>query len=553
VPGLAEAFDRIGLTLEHHLPVSHAAGAAIAVTDRDETLGVVVRGFADVASGTPVRPETRFMIGSISKSFAAIVVLQEVEAGRLDLHVSVNELLPWLELPEPFGPITLHHLLTHTSGLAAGTEDAPTGLGAASRMRELPPTFPPGERFWYSNDAYKLVGLVLERVTGRQVPELLRERIFDPLGMGATVGAITDDVRTDLATGYEPMFTDRPPQLRHPLMPATFTVSNTADGSIVSNVIDMAAYARLLLNRGNAPDGRVLSEPMFERLTEKVAEQPDDPGVFYGYGLKNGEDWRGPWIGHGGGMVGYTAALVVEPDSGLGIVVLQNGQGAKEGVVDFTLDCVRACIRDQPAPASWEPLAPTAVADAKAFAGRYRAEDGSDLRVDIDGDGLRITVGDAEARLERDPLSAPTDLFAVVHPELERFHLRFARDGDGRVVEVFHGNSWYRGERYAGPEPVPAPEAWLACPGLYRNDDPWLPALQVTLRKGRLAMSFPVELSDGAEEGELEPLDGGWFAAGETWEPRRIRFDRLVDGKAVVAEFNGGRWYRSFEDESRAD
>ena len=82
--GLAEAFERIGSALEHHLPVSHAAGAAIAVTDRHETLGVVVRGFADVASGAPVRPETRFMIGSISKSFAAIVVLQEVEAGHLD-------------------------------------------------------------------------------------------------------------------------------------------------------------------------------------------------------------------------------------------------------------------------------------------------------------------------------------------------------------------------------------------------------------------------------------------------------------------------------------
>ena len=71
-------------------------------------------------------------------------MLQEVEAGRLDLHVSINELLPWLELPEPFGPITLHHLLTHTSGLAAGTEDAPTGLGVATLLRGVPPTFPPG-------------------------------------------------------------------------------------------------------------------------------------------------------------------------------------------------------------------------------------------------------------------------------------------------------------------------------------------------------------------------------------------------------------------------
>ncbi|HEX6131881.1 MAG TPA: serine hydrolase domain-containing protein, partial [Actinomycetota bacterium] len=117
MPGLVDAFELIGDAVEHHLPQTHAAGLALAVTDPEETLGVVVRGFADVAARAPVRPETRFEIGSISKQLAAIVALQEVEAGRLDLHVSVNELLPWLELPEPFGPITLHHLLTHTSGL----------------------------------------------------------------------------------------------------------------------------------------------------------------------------------------------------------------------------------------------------------------------------------------------------------------------------------------------------------------------------------------------------------------------------------------------------
>src|SRR5688572_3850701 len=101
--GLQEAFERAGTGLEHHLTASHAAGAALAVTDREEILGVVVRGMADVASAAPVRPETRFQIGSISKSFSAIVAMQEVDAERLDLHVSVNEILPWLELPEPFG------------------------------------------------------------------------------------------------------------------------------------------------------------------------------------------------------------------------------------------------------------------------------------------------------------------------------------------------------------------------------------------------------------------------------------------------------------------
>ena len=95
--GLQQAFDRIGASLEHHLESSHAAGAALAVTDREDILGVAVRGLADVAAGTPVRPETRFQIGSISKSFAGIVAVQEADAGRLDLHVSVNEILPKLD------------------------------------------------------------------------------------------------------------------------------------------------------------------------------------------------------------------------------------------------------------------------------------------------------------------------------------------------------------------------------------------------------------------------------------------------------------------------
>jgi CubicO group peptidase (beta-lactamase class C family) len=550
VAGLAEAFERIGLALEHHLPVSHAAGAAIAVTDRHETLGVVVRGFADVASGTPVRPETRFMIGSISKSFAAMVVLQEVDAGRLDLHVSVNELLPWLELPEPFGPITMHHLLTHTSGLAAGTEDAPTALGAASRLRDIPPTFPPGEHFWYSNDGYKIVGLVLESVTGSSIHTLLRERILDPIEMKGSVAAIDDAVRTDLATGYEPMFTDRPAQLRHPLMPATFTISNSADGSIVSNVIDMAAHARLLLNRGDGPRGPILSGSMFDILATPFIERPEYPRTFYGYGLIIGGDEHGPWLAHGGGMVGYTALTAVEPESGLGVVMLQNGSGAKDDVHQYAFDAVRACLADEPLPDVWSPPEPTSIPGAASFVGEFRdLEGGEPLLVLPDADGLRVTLGEASGRLERDPLNADvSDQFLVVHPELERFPMRFGRDDDGRAIEVFYGNRWFASGPYGGPAPEPVPEAWLAYPGLYRNDDPWMPTLRVVLRKGRLALQFPVELGDEGGDAELQPLDDGWFAAGESWEPRRIRFDRLVDGEAIVAEFNGGHWFRSFED-----
>jgi len=545
--GLQEAFERAGASLEHHLMASHAAGAALAITDREEILGVAVRGMADVASAAPVRPETRFQIGSISKSFAAIVAMQEVDAGRLDLHVSVNELTPWLGLPEPFAPITMHHLLTHTAGLHTGTEDAPGFAGALHLLRSYPATSAPGERFHYSNDGYKVAGAVLEAVTGRPIHELLRDRLLGPLGMTASVAAITDDVWTDHATGYEPMLTDRPAQLRHPLATAPRIVSNTADGSIVSTVVDMCAYARLLLARGDRPDGRggrILSEEAFVRLMSAAVDDGDHGR--YGYGLWEEEVDGRTWFGHSGGMVGYTALLVTVPAEGLAAVMLQNGEGNRRGVVAAAFAAVRAGLAGDPLPEPWVPPAPTQIPGASRFTGTYVGDDGRTLVVEAEDDGLSVSFGPVSARLERDPLSEPGGSFLVAHPALERFPLEFRSDDSGRVVEAFHGGTWFREERSVEPEPEDPPEAWRRHPGLYRNDDPWSPVLRIVLRRGRLAIMWPTV---GGEEdnGELVPLDGGAFAVGDPVAPLRVRFEGEMNGMSAVTVFNGGRWYRSFE------
>ena len=549
MPGLQEAFDRIGEALEHHVANSHAAGAALAVTDGEEVLGVAVRGMADVAAGTPVRPDTRFQIGSISKSFAGIIAVQEADAGRLDLHASVNEILSWLELPEPFGPITMHHLMQHTSGLAIGTEDAPTLAGTLWTMRDVPPTTAPGERFWYSNDGWKIVGACLERVTGSPTHELLAERILGPLGMTASVAAITDEERKDLAVGYEPMLSDRPAQLRHPLAPANWIVSNTADGSIISTAIDMSAYARLLLARGDATDGRggrILSEEMFGQLVEDGVD--DGEGGRYAYGLWQEQIDGHPIVMHSGGMVGYTALLMVSPQDGFGAVILQNGGGDKLGVLRHALQVVRASIAGEQLPDVWAPPAPTSIPKAADYVGTFAGDDGRAIEIETDEDGLRLTVGPLSVRLERDPLTAePGDAFLVPHPALDRFMLSFGRDDEGRVAEAFHGPTWFRSSSYGGPDPVPLPPPWAAHPGLYRNDDPWSPVLRIVAQKGRLVLLWPSDTDDEDGESGLIPLDDGWFAVGQERDPRRIRFLGEADGRSIVAEFNGGRWYRSFE------
>ena len=546
--GLQEAFDTIGTSLERHLEASHAAGAALAITDREEILGVAVRGMADVASRTPVRPETRFQIGSISKSFAAIVAMQEVDAGRLDLRVSVNELLPWLGLPEPFGPITMHHLLTHTAGLHIGTEDALGFPGALQLMRANPATRPPGERFHYSNDGYKIVGAVLESITGLPIHELLTERLLGPLGMTASVAAITDEVFTDHATGYEPMLTDRPAQLRHPLAPATRTVSNTADGSIVSTVVDMCAYARLLLAEGDRPDGRggrILSEAGFDRIMADAVDDTDHGR--YGYGLWTELVDGATWLGHSGGMVGFTARLVAIPHEGLACVLLQNGGGDKRGVLRSSFATLRAGLDGSPLPGPWSPPAATDIPDGERYAGTYAGDDGRTLVVTPEDDGLSISIGSVTARLERDPLADEVEpAFLVAHPALERHTLEFRSNGAGNVVEAFHGATWFRGERYDGPEPDEPPDEWRGHPGLYRNDDPWGPVIRIVVRKGRLAILWPTDVS-GEDDGELIPLEDGSFGVGDPAVPHRVRFEGDANGQTAVTIVDGGRWFRSFE------
>jgi CubicO group peptidase (beta-lactamase class C family) len=544
--GLREALDRIGAFLELRLPLMHAHGAALAVTDRSETLGVVVRGLADVGSGEPVRPQTRFEIGSISKSFAAIVALQEAEAGRLDLHAPVTAYVPWLELREPFGPISMHHLLTHSSGLPIGTDDSGDEIFTVWNLRTIAPGFAPGERMHYSNDGYTLVGIVLEHVTGLPMPELLRRRIFGPLGMTSAVGEITGEERARVASGYEALYDDRPAQRAHPTVPAPWTISRSAAGSIVSNAPDMCAYARMLLARGEGPGGRLLSEASFALLTAPHVADPDEPGWTYGYGLWTAREKDGrTYLRHSGGMIGYTALLEVDPESGLAAVMLVNGTGERTSTVLYAMSAVRAAIAGEPLPEVGEPPDPTLVPDPDAYAGRYV---GSDRAVEIVADRGRLLFHDGDIRvtLELDPFEKPKDGFLVPHPDRDRHYLRFARDEAGSIVEALHGpDRFVREGSGLSPQAAPLPPEWEPFPGLYRSHNPWGKGLRVVARNGVLVFSQPWE----AKELELVPLADGSFRVGaEPWRPGRIRFDVVVDGRARRALLDGAALYRSFED-----
>ena len=125
---LERAFEEIDRFVENRITEVNMPGLVLAVTDREKSLRVVPFGYADLSSGRPMQPSSMFEIGSIGKSFTNVALMQLRDEGRLHLHEPVSRYLPWFEVQSDFGPITPHHLMTHTSGLVTGTDIAPHGL-----------------------------------------------------------------------------------------------------------------------------------------------------------------------------------------------------------------------------------------------------------------------------------------------------------------------------------------------------------------------------------------------------------------------------------------
>jgi CubicO group peptidase (beta-lactamase class C family) len=508
-------------------------GISVALIDQHGRLRTSQHGWADLAAGRPVREDTTFEIGSISKSFTAIVALQLHERGKLDLAAPVSRYIPWLRIGRGDAPITIHELLSHTSGIIRGADTTPGSWWEAWRLRDTEYPLAAKGRFWYSNLGYQILGYVLEAVLDRPYHEIIQTHILDPLGMIHTRAAITHDARPRLATGYQYLYDDRPPRQTDPLLPATWLETAGGDGGIVSTAADLAAYVHMLLNAGCGPGGPLLSRTAFDLLTRPVVEAR---GGYYGYGMELRDLPHGRRIGHNGGMVGFRSCLRADLGAGFGVAILMNGPISTDAWAWFALDLLAAAARDEatrpPPPAS----APLRLANAGEYAGRYRSGE-RELCVRSRRGSLVLDHDDGPIVLE--PHSA--DAFFVPHASFDRFLLRFGRVR-GLVVEAFHGGDWYTSERFKGPSQFRVPRKWLSCVGHYRSHNPWVSNFRVVLRKGQLILVMP----QGDEE-LLAPLDPHTFRVGAAeYSPERLSFDTWLDGSAQRATLSGCSYYRFF-------
>jgi CubicO group peptidase (beta-lactamase class C family) len=514
-----------------YLQAMNAPGLTLALANKNGPVRTAGFGYSDVELKTPVTPELLFEIGSITKSFVALTLLQLREEGKLDLQKPILDYLPWLPIETNYGAITVHHLLTHSSGLP----DALSLFLSDPKARHLQ-GFKPGEHFHYCNLGFSALGYLIQKLDGRTWPEAVRARIFLPLGMTMTRAIINDRTKAGRARSYVPFYADTTYPRSGRLTRAPELVFDDAAGSITSTPGDMAFYLQMLLNRGQHAHGRIVSEESFAAFSKPYIEAPEfSPTAFYGYGIGVDKLDGHTILRHTGGMVSFASSIHVDLDGGVAAFASINAmQGYRPTpVTQFAVQLMNGTNPIAPA------LPSAVVADAGDYAGVYSTGSGKQLEVIAEAGRLTIHAAGAAIALEQ----SGGDAFVATAAGWESFPLLFGRTdvppgshGKGQVVELAYGSDWYTNTRYQGSRTYPEPAELQAFTGFYQSESAWSGSVRIVLRKGTL-------WADGAIP--LQPIGNGLFRMGdESYVPDTAEFHHMAEGKAQLLKSNGADYWR---------
>lgn len=270
-------------------------------------------GMANAEQNLVNSPRTRFRLGSITKQFTAAAIMMLQQEGKL--HIGDPICNYFANCPAAWQPITIHHLLTHTSGLPnytdfadfEETEPTPTTPDELiSRFRDLPLNFAPGTVYSYCNSNYVVLGAIIEQISGESYEQFLHERIFTPLGMQASGYDHPDEPREERAVGYL-----QPGEL------ASYHDMSTlfAAGALYSTVGDLLAWDQALYSEELLPQSAI--QEMFTPYMNQ-----------YGYGWKIGSQYDRRVVSHPGLVTGFSTYIARYIDDRVTVIVLSNMQYA---------------------------------------------------------------------------------------------------------------------------------------------------------------------------------------------------------------------------------
>jgi CubicO group peptidase (beta-lactamase class C family) len=450
-PAELEAFldEELGREMEKH----HIAGAAVSVVKDGKLFFAKGYGSADLENDIPVDPErTIFRIGSVGKLFTWTAVMQLAEQGKLDLDADINTYLDF-RIPDTYPqPITLKHLMTHTSGFEdrlreSVVSDADDQLPAREWLVSHMPArvSPPGDYASYSNYNAMLAGYIVARVSGQPYDQYIQEHILDPLGMVHTTAQspILPDLRPHASVGYtyeDGAFQAFPDYTAQP--------AGLPSGAHQASVTDMARFMIAHLQNGrysdaNTAETRILKETTAQQM-HSTLYTPDPRLLGTAYGFFDFSDNGQRTLGHSGYAPPMHSLLLLLPDQNLGVFVVYNSEGGGDLTLQH-LGFQRAFFDHYyPAPAVKPIQPPPDFAErAGRFEGMYSPTQGSYTTIDKvgrlfsaveisdPGDGtLLFTIAGSEWR------------FVEVEPLYFRqadgpFGMVFREDDQGRITHMF--------------------------------------------------------------------------------------------------------------------
>jgi CubicO group peptidase (beta-lactamase class C family) len=436
-------------------------GGAAAVVHGDKLVWSAGVGFADMAARQATEPATLYAVASITKTFTGTAIMQLRDAGRLDLDDPAVTWLPELrQVASPFGPIeavTIRRILSHESGLPTeppGTDWAiPAYQGDPEQTlrhaSEITVKLPPNADHKYSDLAYQLLGEIVTRVSGTPYPQYVREAILEPLGMAATdFRPLPAELSARGATGYGWR------ALSDELDPAQAMPPVWAEGGLWSGVEDLATWVRVQLRAHRVPagDSPVLAAASLRQMHKPRYLAGDDWAQAWGISWCASRRDDVVWIGHSGGLPGFTTTVCFDPRAQVGAIALLNGTS---GSTDLGIDLASIARRlVRPPPPVIQPPSPTP-REYQPLLGIYARPGLGGWLIRLEWRDGKLTFTTPESaiwQLVLTPTSDPDRFTIESGADLTGEHVQFHRLAGGQVTSVLLAETtWERLEPASAP------------------------------------------------------------------------------------------------------
>jgi CubicO group peptidase (beta-lactamase class C family) len=336
-----ECLSRISTRMKSLVDAGAIAGAVTLVARNGKVFHLEATGFQDLESRKPMRTNTIFDVRSVTKTVTAVAVMTLIEEGKLGLNDPVEKYLAG------FKKITIHHLLTHTSGLPfsrpAEIEDITikrdrTLAEVVALLAKQEPEFTPGTQFRYASSGFAILGRIIEVVSGKPYEQFVKERVFDPLGMRDSFFFIPDDRRARVASVYRKQDgkLEKWREIDEYTRPAKYSAP---EFGMYSTAEDLAAFCQMMLNGGTFRGRRVLSRMSVAAMTANhtmniksaVTQRPAYNGLGWGLSGDPIDDFPLTSPGSYGHNGAFGSLIWIDPKEGLVRIFLEQlfGSGSE--------------------------------------------------------------------------------------------------------------------------------------------------------------------------------------------------------------------------------